>query len=309
MSLARLQGMPVGRNQKTPGAVFTALEAPNPPNPHPPPLEPQDIEMEISASPFLVDSDSDAPTRTRAQGRKRKPDKQPENRAKPTLRSAKKAVNDPKEDAESHTTAHPNNTNTEKAISTAQQVDGTETLQKAASAKVQNAIAMAQEGTRKETEMKNAIWGRIAKAVDKAMEAEPPGNIESHHVEHIVNAILDCALPFQQRVDKANVQSPFTGEKTEQRSDGTQAHKADRPQGKTETWAEKATPNRQAVAGKPTLAQPLKGTQPDERLMVRLGQDSPHRGEHPFILQKKANAVLQAKLSLEKWPISIQGLP
>ena len=75
MSLARLQGMPVGRNQKTPGAVSTALEAPNPPNLHPPPLEPQDVKMEISASPLLVESDSDAPTCTRAQGRKRKADK------------------------------------------------------------------------------------------------------------------------------------------------------------------------------------------------------------------------------------------
>lgn len=152
----------------------------------------------------MVESDSDAPIRTRAQGWKRKADKQPENRAKPTLRSAKKTVNDPKEDAESHTTAHPSSTSTKKAISTAQQVDGTETPQITASAKVQNAIAKAQERTRKETEMKNVMWGRIAKAVDEAMEAvdeameaEPPGNIESHRVQHIVNAILDCALPFQ----------------------------------------------------------------------------------------------------------------
>ena len=188
--------MPVGRKQKTTGALSTALEAPNSPNPHPPPLEPQDIEMEISTSPLLVKSDPDAPTRTRAQGRKRKADKQLENRKKPTLRSAKKAVNKPKEGAEAHSTAHSNSNNTEKAISTAQQVYRTETVQKAASAKVQNATAKAQERTRKETEVKNAIWGRIAKAIDEAMEAEPPGNIESHHVEHIVNAILDCALPF-----------------------------------------------------------------------------------------------------------------
>ena len=111
--------MPAGRNQKTPGAVDTALEAPNPPNPHPPPLEPQDIEMESSASPLLVESDSDAPSRTRAQGRKRKAEKQPENRLKPILRSAKKAANDPKEDSESHTTTHPNGTSIKKAISTA----------------------------------------------------------------------------------------------------------------------------------------------------------------------------------------------
>lgn len=34
--------------------------------------------------------------------------------------------------------------------------------------------------------------------------------------------------------------------------------------------------------------------------MVRLGQDSPHRSEHPFILQKKANAVLPNKVFIGK---------
>lgn len=256
--------------------------------------------MESSASPALAESDSDAPTRTRAQGRKRKADKQAENREKPILRSAKKAANDPKEDIEPHTTARPENTHTKSGSSTTQQEDGAETPRKAASAKVQSAIAKAQEKTRKEAEMKNAMWGRIAKAVDEAMEAEAPGNIESHHIEHIVNAILDCALPSQQQVDETHTQSPAIGEKRGQYSRETQPHKTDRPQGKAATWAERATPNRQIVTGKPTLAQPLKGTRPDERLMVRLGKDSPHRGEHPFILQKKANAVLPNKIVIGK---------
>ena len=157
MSLACLQGMPVGRNQKTPGAVSTALEVSNPSNPHPPPLEPQDVEIEISSSLLLVESNSDTLTCMQAQGWKRKADKQSEKHAKPTLWSAKKAVNDLKKDAKSHTTAHPNSINTEKAINTTQQVDGIETLQKAVSAKVQNAIAKAQERTQKETKMKNAM--------------------------------------------------------------------------------------------------------------------------------------------------------
>lgn len=75
--------------------------------------------------------------------------------------------------------------------------------------------------------MKNAMWGQIAKVVDEAIEAEPLGNIKSHHVEHIVNAILDCPLPFQQQVDKTNSQSPFNGETTEKHSNRAQAHKAD----------------------------------------------------------------------------------
>ncbi len=34
--------------------------------------------------------------------------------------------------------------------------------------------------------------------------------------------------------------------------------------------------------------------------MVRLRQDLPHRGEHPFILQKKANGVLPNKVVIRK---------
>lgn len=34
--------------------------------------------------------------------------------------------------------------------------------------------------------------------------------------------------------------------------------------------------------------------------MVRLGKDSPHRTEHPFVLQKKANAALPSKTVIGK---------
>lgn len=234
----------------------------------------------------------------------RKAEKQPVNRPKPILCSTKKAANDPKEDSESHTTAHPNGTSTKKATSAAQQVDGMETPQKAASAKVQSAISKAQEKTQKETEMKNAMCGRIC----KGSRAEPPSNIESHHVEHIVNATLDYAFSYQQQVDKPNAQSLTTRGKTEQHSGGAKPHKANRPQGKTETWAEKVTLNFQIVAGKSTLAHPLKGIRPDKRLMVRLGQDLPYRGEHPFILQKKANAVLPNKVVIGKVAYINSGL-
>ena len=39
------------------------------------------------------------------------------------------------------------------------------------------------------------MWGRIAKIVDDAMEAKAPEQIEKRHINHIVNAILECALP------------------------------------------------------------------------------------------------------------------
>ena len=48
------------------------------------------------------------------------------------------------------------------------------------------------------------------------------------------------------------------------------------------------------------MVSPLKGARPDERLMVRLGKDSPHRAEYPFVLQKKANKVLPSKTVIGK---------
>lgn len=40
--------------------------------------------------------------------------------------------------------------------------------------------------------------------------------------------------------------------------------------------------------------------QADSRLMVRLVENSPHRNEYPFLLQKKANAMLPANVSIRK---------
>lgn len=51
---------------------------------------------------------------------------------------------------------------------------------------------------------------------------------------------------------------------------------------------------------KPSLIQPLRGARPDSRLMIRLGENSPHRNEHPFILQKKANLVLTPNVAIGK---------
>ncbi len=62
----------------------------------------------------------------------------------------------------------------------------------------------AQEKARRETEKRDSMWGRIAKGVDDAMGAETPGNIESHHIDYIVKAILDCALPKAQLVEETS---------------------------------------------------------------------------------------------------------
>lgn len=86
------------------------------------------------------------------------------------------------------------------------------------------------------------MWSRIAKAVDNAMEAELPGSIESHHVEYIVNAILDCALLLKQLVAKENAQKLGNKERKDHHSHGPQANRVDHPSNKLAMWAEKATP-------------------------------------------------------------------
>ena len=129
------------------------------------------------------------------------------------------------------------------------------------------------------------MWSRIAKAVDNA-EAEAPGGVEAYQVEHIINAILECALPKPRLDDKISKEGPKPRNKkiTQQTShapalDTTTGHPK-----KQESWAVVASQNKGNALSKPSLTQPLRGTRPDARLMVRLGPESPHREEHPFVL-------------------------
>ncbi len=48
------------------------------------------------------------------------------------------------------------------------------------------------------------MWGLIAKAVDDAIGVETSGDIEGNHIHHIMNAILDFALPKAQLVEKTS---------------------------------------------------------------------------------------------------------
>ncbi len=57
---------------------------------------------------------------------------------------------------------------------------------------IENAIRKAQIKMHKEEKEKDAIWGRIAKAVDVSRAAEGPGKVEDHQIKHITNAILGC---------------------------------------------------------------------------------------------------------------------
>ena len=161
---------------------------------------------------------------------------------------------------------------------------------------IENAVAQAQESARAEAKEKDEMWGRIAKAVDVAMAAETPGKIEGYQIKHIVNAILDYALAKPQGKSPANSDS-------HDQANTTQAVELVNEQGKSATWANIAAqkpPKTPKPPTKPSLAEPLRGMRIDSRLMIRLGENSPHRREHPFLLEKKANATLPPNVGVAK---------
>lgn len=245
---------------------------------HPPNSSPEDMSMEENA---------DAPVTTRAQGRKRKAGNLTENRPSrqsPRLNPA---------------------TNQDGVLSPQPPPKAAPGADKAATSKknagttgVQKAVQKAQEQARKKAEVRDSMWGRIAKAVDDAMEAEAPEQIERQYINYIVNAILECALPKLPLAKKPSQNQPGR-EKEKEQEEGQDMHgTGETAESSTSpiTWASVAAKRTKPEVGKPTLAALLRGSRPDERLMVRLGKDSPHRAEHPFVLQKKANTALPSKI-------------
>ncbi len=69
---------------------------------------------------------------------------------------------------------------------------------------IENAVKKSQEKAQREAEKRDLMWGRIAKAVDDAIGAEVPRNIETHNIDHIVKAILDYAPPKAQLVEETS---------------------------------------------------------------------------------------------------------
>ncbi len=53
---------------------------------------------------------------------------------------------------------------------------------------------------------------------------------------------------------------------------------------------------------KPSLTQPLCGVCTDSRPIISLGENSPQRHEHLFILQKEVNIVLPPNVIIRKVP-------
>lgn len=273
-----------------------------PPDLHPLNPSQQDIDVENEEL-KATENDADVSVVTRAQGRKRKAGNLAENR--PNRQSPRlNPTTNQNEDLWSKSS--PVDTQPAKAARA--------TSKPAAQAKsvgiagVQKAINKAQQQARKETEIRDSIWVRIAKAVDDAMEAEASEQIERHKIDHIVKAILECALPKPPRAEKVDENRPRDEidkdqeENQERLSNRKTAPFSTRPS----TWANFAAKKPKPEVEKPTLASPLKGSRPDERLMVRLGKDSPHRAEHQFALQKNANAALPSKTVIGKLRISIR---
>lgn len=139
--------------------------------------------------------------------------------------------------------------------------------------------------------------GKIVKAVDIAMAVELPGRIDQDQVKHIINAILECALPKLQR------KSATQAAKTQDQRRATKPTPPIDRRNKPSTWASVAakSPTQTSKPGtKPSLTQPLRGVHTDCRLMIRLGENSPYRNEYPFILQEKANLVLPPNVAIRK---------
>ncbi len=127
------------------------------------------------------------------------------------------------------------------------------------------------------------IWGRIAKAVDIATAAETPSRIDLDQVKHIINAILEFALPKPQW--KSLTQLDFQNRKS-----ATQSTLPTERRNKPATWANVA-PQGLSQTLKPitklSLAQLLRGLRTYSRLMIRLGENFQHQNEHPLSFGKK----------------------
>ena len=281
-----------GCRQKLPKAATASTEAPNPPTVHV-----YDLESQSSTDTTLIDSDWETLKVMRSQRQKKKEAKLPKQRvpASPTP-----AQTEPTQEQNSalHQPRHANSRRTETAQ------DSTLTKTNAALSSghgVQKAVERVQKDAQEEKKIKDAIWSRIAKAVDDAMGLEDPGSIQANQVTNIVNAILECTLPVHAQPKPGAIEEIDKNMLVEERDSSKSRRKEARSKSKPKpSWANITARAPKPEKSKPTLTQPLKSLRTDEKLMVRLGEESPYRNEHPFILQKKANATLPSQVRIGK---------
>ena len=148
----------------------------------------------------------------------------------------------------------------------------------------------------------DAMWEQIAKAVDVAMAAEGPGKIEDHQIEHIINAIMGyrklSKSQLHKQIRNTSVQTAITKETQFQVAESLATTILS---AKHETWANVAASKLpMKMANKPMLSKLFLEARTNSRLIVRLGENSPHRNEHLFLLQKKANSLLRQGVVIRK---------
>lgn len=151
-----------GRRRKLPGAATASTEAPNLP---PPTVHIYDSESQSSTDATPFDSDWEAPKVTRNQGQKKKEAKLPKQRVPA---GSTPAQTEPTQGQNS--ALHQPRRASSRRVETAQD----STLPKTNAALgggrgVQKAVERAQKDAREERKIKDAMWSRIAKAVDDAM--------------------------------------------------------------------------------------------------------------------------------------------
>lgn len=116
---------------------------------------------------------------------------------------------------------------------------------------------------------------KLAQALENAVSSVRPGVVKELHIEHIVNAIMECALldtDLKKRMNQGqnpNKDIVASGSQSEE-SQGPVKTANLPPKPPTQSWANVAAEATKTPAEKLPLTQPLKRMRPDLRLMVHL---------------------------------------
>ncbi|MCJ1343275.1 hypothetical protein MMC31_001468 [Peltigera leucophlebia] len=274
-----------GRKQKLPRAATASIEVPNLP---PPTVHVYNSESQSSTDATPFNSDWEIPKVTRSQKQRKKEAKLP-----------KQCVPAGSTPAQTEPTQGQNSALHQPRRASSRRA---ETAQDSILPKTNAALGGGRgKDTHEERKINDAMWSRIAKAVDNAMGLEDPGSIQASQVTHIVYAILECALPVHAQLKPGAIEAIDEDMPIEERDSSKSRRKEARSKSSPKpSWANVTVRAPKPEKSKPTLIQPLKGSRTNERLMVRLGEELPYRNEYPFIFQKKANATLPSQVRIGK---------
>lgn len=128
--------------------------------------------------------------------------------------------------------------------------------------------------------------------MDSAIAAKGPKKIQQRQVDDILKVIIDCALP-KGVMEKPAQKETFT-------RDNAVLPLSNPALLWPKTPNSSQTKQSSKILTKPLLQLPLNGGRLDSRLIKRLEEELPLRNEHPFLLQKRANAVLPPILTIRK---------